>query len=241
MILQFFGIGVIYKKDWNKKKRGEYKKKMAVRLSILLIALTLLFPVLAGSTARAQNMESLNLIEEGKELLGKEQYEQALYKFNRAVSLDPQSPKGHFYRGAALYWLKRYPEADKSLDEALKIDNRHYLIWYYKAKVTNARGDAKQALGYFEKSIENNTQFKDAWFEKGLILYAMKQYRPCASCMGRVVNLDTSDGRAYCILGMCQFWIGDMALARSYIEKGLLLNPAYREKIPDRIKKGLGL
>jgi len=190
---------------------------------------------------KADDGNIIGFIEAGKELMGQQKYEEALQQFNKAVMTNSKSVQAHFYRGAALYWLKRYGEADKALDKALKLNNEHYLIWYYKGKVANGRNSYKEALGCFEKSIECNHRFKDAWFEKGLILYAMKQHRACIASMGRVINLDKADGRAYCLIGMSYFWLGEMEQANEYIRKGLSIEPTYKDRIPARIKRTLGI
>lgn len=215
-------------------------RKPAAIIIFFAVLVSILF-FFSAQKIEAQITEAVEYVEQGKQLMGTNQYEEALNMFNRAAALEPDSPVPHFYRGAALYWLERYNESASALDQALKLDANNYLIWYYRGKTANAQKDYKTALGCFEKSIENNYQFKEAWFDKGLILYAMEQYRSCISSMGRVVSLDSSDGRAYCVIGMSYFWLGDMAMARQYIDKGLSLNPSYREKIPERIRKGVDL
>jgi tetratricopeptide (TPR) repeat protein len=199
----------------------------------------LLFIMICSAGVFAQN--AIPHIDAGKELMGQHKYEEALVCFNRALSEDPKNVEAMFCKGTALYWLKRYPEADKVFDDTLKLNDRHFLVWYYRGKSANAQGFHKDALAYYERSIECNPQFKDSWFDKGLILYTMEEYHSAASCMGRVINLDNTDGRAYCVAGMCHYWMGNMDQAKEYITKGLSLNPAWKDNIPERIRKGVGL
>jgi len=206
-------------------------------LSILII---ILFIVFLPVSSFSQESDASADIEAGIELMGHHKYEEALVHFNSALRANPKNPRAHFFRGTALYWLKRYKEAESALDEARKYNEENYLIWYYKGKVSNAQKRYKSALFFFEKSIEYNPVYKESWFEKGLILYGMKQYRACIGSMGKVINLDNMDARAYCITGMAYFWLGDMQKSRSYISKGLSIDPSYKDKIPDRIKKAVG-
>ncbi|MCD4783549.1 MAG: tetratricopeptide repeat protein [Candidatus Eremiobacteraeota bacterium] len=211
----------------------------------LILPLLLLFFTLSSIflpiSLYAQESEGFGDIEAGINLMGQHEYEKALEHFNKAVRANPKNPRAHFFQATALYWLKRYQEADTALDKARRYNDQNYLIWYYKGKVANAQKRYKTALAYFEKSIEYNPVYKESWFEKGLILFGMKQYRACIGTMGRVIGLDNTDGRAYCIMGMAYFWLGDMQKSKSYISKGLSLNPSYKDKIPDRIKKAVGL
>ena len=215
---------------------------MKINNKIIFISFCVLFLMAAiHSPSYSQSMDFANHILAGKELMGQHKYEEALASFKKAIALNPKSAEGYFYKANALYWMKSYKEADSAIQEALKRNDQYYMIWYYKGKITNARGNYKEALAYFEKTLEKNHLFKDAWFEKGLILYGMKQYRACIGSMGKVINLDSSEGRAYCISGMSYYWLGNMEQARNYITKGLSISPSYKEKIPDRIRKGVGL
>ncbi|MCE1247902.1 MAG: tetratricopeptide repeat protein [Firmicutes bacterium] len=205
------------------------------------ILLLIVFACFITSCAVFAQSQGASYIETGKEMLGQHKFEEALAQFNKAVAENPQNVEAIFLKGTALYWLKRYPEADKAFDDASKLNNQHYLIWYFKGKSANAQGNSKDALAYYEKSIECNGLFKDAWFDKGLILYSKEEYHSAASCMGRVIHLDNTDGRAYCIAGMCHYWLGDMEQARDYITKGLSLNPGWKDNIPEKIRKAVGL
>ena len=195
----------------------------------------------ASLPAFAQTEDFAGCIASGKEMMGQHKYEEALSFFKKAVALDPKSAEGYYFEATALYWLERYKEADRSIEEAIKRNNQHYLIWYYRGKISLAMEAPKDALGYFEKSIECNHLYKDSWFEKGMVLYGMKQYGGCIGSMGKVINLDSTDGRAWCIAGMAYFWLGNMDQSKYYITKGLSVTPSYREKIPERILKGVGL
>ncbi|XP_070697402.1 tetratricopeptide repeat protein 31 isoform X2 [Pempheris klunzingeri] len=51
-----------------------------------------------------------------------EQYPQALADAERSIQLAPDWPKGHFRRGSALMGMKRYGEAEKAMEQVLKLD-----------------------------------------------------------------------------------------------------------------------
>lgn len=51
-----------------------------------------------------------------------EQYPQALEDADRSIQLAPDWPKGHFRRGSALMGMKRYSEAEKAMEQVLKLD-----------------------------------------------------------------------------------------------------------------------
>ncbi|XP_056902954.1 stress-induced-phosphoprotein 1 isoform X1 [Takifugu flavidus] len=51
-----------------------------------------------------------------------EQYPEALTDAERAIQLDPDWPKGHFRQGRALMGLRRYSEAERAMEQVLKLD-----------------------------------------------------------------------------------------------------------------------
>uniref|UniRef100_A0A8C7KD89 Zgc:123010 n=1 Tax=Oncorhynchus kisutch TaxID=8019 RepID=A0A8C7KD89_ONCKI len=51
-----------------------------------------------------------------------EQYPQALSDAERSIQLAPDWPKGHFRKGSALIGMKRYSEAEKAMEQVLKLD-----------------------------------------------------------------------------------------------------------------------
>lgn len=51
-----------------------------------------------------------------------EQYPQALTDAERSIQLAPDWPKGHFRKGSALMGMKRYGEAEKAMEQVLKLD-----------------------------------------------------------------------------------------------------------------------
>ncbi|XP_020506653.1 stress-induced-phosphoprotein 1 isoform X1 [Labrus bergylta] len=51
-----------------------------------------------------------------------EQYPQALADAERSLQLAPDWPKGYFRKGSALMGMKRYSEAEKAMEQVLKLD-----------------------------------------------------------------------------------------------------------------------
>uniref|UniRef100_A0A665UF21 Uncharacterized protein n=1 Tax=Echeneis naucrates TaxID=173247 RepID=A0A665UF21_ECHNA len=51
-----------------------------------------------------------------------DQYSSALTDAQRSIDLAPDWPKGYFRKGCALMGLKRYSEAEKEMEQVLKLD-----------------------------------------------------------------------------------------------------------------------
>jgi tetratricopeptide (TPR) repeat protein len=96
-----------------------------------------------------------------------EDYEGAIKYFDRALSLDPSCCQCLDQKGWAQFSLEKYESAFASVDEALKIcpENAHAWnnkgIYYYLQNE-----DYQKALECFDKAIESDPNFGDAWYDK---------------------------------------------------------------------------
>ncbi len=64
----------------------------------------------------------------GLDSLNKASYQAALKQIDTSISMNAKSAQAHFGRGRALLGLKRKDDAVKSLQSALKLDPKNYLI-----------------------------------------------------------------------------------------------------------------
>ncbi len=85
----------------------------------------------------------------GYALLDKGQPAAADAAFARASMLAPQRPEGHLGRGLALIELDRLEEASRALGDAVRRDQRLAEGWYQLGVISERKGDAQQALGYY--------------------------------------------------------------------------------------------
>lgn len=96
-----------------------------------------------------------------------EDYEAAIEHFDRALAIDPSCCQCLDQKGWALFSLEEYEAAFDAVDEALKIcpDNAHAWnnkgIYYYLQNK-----DYHKALECFDRAIESDPNFGDAWYDK---------------------------------------------------------------------------
>jgi Ca-activated chloride channel family protein len=95
-------------------------------------------------------------VEEGNRLLNAGKAEDALKAYDRAVTALPEDPVAHFDRGAALYQLGKYPEAQKEFlhaaegrDPQVKADAYYNMgnAWFQQQRYKEALEAYKHTLG----------------------------------------------------------------------------------------------
>lgn len=212
---------------------GLFKILKSIVLIILIVVSANCFSVFAEDSSK--------LIEEGKKLLRQQNYEEALKFFEQAVLQSPNNVEAHYYRGVTLYELKKYSQANETFNFALNLDKDNYLLWFYKGKTLNAMHSFKEALGCFEKSIEIKPDFEEAWILKGMVLYASENYRQCIASMLKVTSMNANNAQAWVFIGMSNYMLGDYEKAKTYILKGIYIDPLTKSNVPVKIRKDLDI
>ncbi|RUM89909.1 MAG: hypothetical protein DSZ24_00010 [Thermodesulfatator sp.] len=103
-------------------------------------------------------MSPEELFEEGAFLLFKQQFEEAIQYFSRALEADPQMTKAYQARAAAYLKLERLDEAEADLQQALQFEPKNprlYFrlgqVFYRKSQLTKKEEERKALL---EKALE---------------------------------------------------------------------------------------
>ncbi|XP_052006369.1 tetratricopeptide repeat protein 31-like [Xyrauchen texanus] len=85
-----------------------------------------------------------------------EQYPLALADAEKSIQMAPDWPKGYYRRGSALMGLKRYSEAEKAMEQVLKLDRDceeavNDLLYCKAQQLTDLRYDEEQSIQLLEK------------------------------------------------------------------------------------------
>jgi tetratricopeptide (TPR) repeat protein len=68
---------------------------------------------------------------------------------------------------------ERLDELEAKLNEALKLDPSNHTIYQALANIYDRKGDKEKALGYYDKAIEMQPDFYEAYFNKGIVYFNM--------------------------------------------------------------------
>jgi Ca-activated chloride channel family protein len=121
--------------------------------AVAAMILFLVFPFVTGFDLFMRRDPN---VEEGNKLLNAGKAEDALKAYDRAVTAMPEDPVAHFDRGAALYQLGKFPEAQKEFlhaaeghDPQVKADAYYNMgnAWFQQQKFKEALEAYKHTLG----------------------------------------------------------------------------------------------
>ena len=125
-----------------------------------------------------------------------DEYEEALECFDRSIEKNPHNAYVWVNRGFALDELKRYNEAVRSFDQAIRLYKNSRAIclhgtddnivladmWYKKGLSLVNMDEYEKAVECFDKAIEMDDDFADAWHNKGLSFGNMEKYEKAVEC-----------------------------------------------------------
>ena len=157
----------------------------------------LIAKALKQAQADIQYAEAVKHFDEGD-------FEGCLEQFFLAIHsrYDIEKPVARRYIRKKLGIINKLKEENRALKDkmhALRESQKKYAEEYYlmgNECITQAH-DARAALANYNKAIELNPQYTDAWVRKGITLYNNKEHQEAEACLNEAVRLSPSLFKAY--------------------------------------------
>ena len=132
----------------------------------------------------------------GIELFAIQDYSGALYTYEKAISLNPDSAIYWRNKGTTLNSLERYSEALIAADKAISLDPQFALAWSDKGIALGNLGRYSEALIADEKAISLDPGSKYSWNAKGWHLEKLNRYQEALTAYETAIALDPAYQRA---------------------------------------------
>lgn len=84
---------------------------------------------------------------------------------------------------------KEYSRSINYLTKCLQVNPRHFEAHYNLANVYSEIGNFELARMHYEVSIEIEPEFSNTYYNLGLVLISLKQYRPAIDIINKYINL----------------------------------------------------
>lgn len=154
--------------------------------------------------------DSNYLIELGKLMLEKLNYDEALDLFEKAINLNltGNNARPWLGKGIAFYELGLYDLALESINKSIESDDKNALCWKMSGIIYNKLGKHQEAVNSFTQAIELEENDVQSWFGKGEAFFSLGQYNEALKSYNKITEIDATDGKGWYEKG------------RSYIELG---------------------
>jgi TolB-like protein/Flp pilus assembly protein TadD len=163
-------LGLFYNEIDNDKKRAEEEFRIAAR-------------------KLPNSVVVLRALAEFEKSRG--QWKEALQHSHRAAELDPQNPDAALGLAEVYGALRRYPEADKVLDNAIAFlpHESTAFLWSEKAEQAAARGDTKAAMAAFDAHPFRNAGVAGVNRRRANILVLERRYGEAAALLSSLEEI----------------------------------------------------
>ena len=150
----------------------------------------------------------------------------------RALELAPDLAEAHVARACALALSRRYDEAAREFEEAIRINPNLFDAYYYFARTSFASGDVERSADLFRKAADaRRYDFQSPMLlAQSLRMLGRTEEARTASREGiqraeRILMLNPRDGRALSLGSGALFEEGQEARALEWSRRALELNP----------------
>lgn len=148
--------------------------------------------------------------------------------------------EGLCYNLAFKYAQRKSPKALTLCDSLLRYDTaeRKGEPYYFKGVYYANMNNIPQALSYFDKAIEYDYTFLDAYMEKGQIFYDKKKFDEAAKIFQLALRVSATYADAYYWLGKCQEELGQKEEAKLNYQRAYGLDRSLTEakEAADKLK-----
>jgi tetratricopeptide (TPR) repeat protein len=135
-------------------------------------------------------------------------YSGAARDYSKALA-NPEKNFGLYFKRAKAYLKqKEYDKGIQDLDSAIALNSSYDSLYFYRAEVNHfIRHHFDKAIPDYNKIIELNKNFTDAWLGKALCLQSMGEYQQSIADFDKLILLNENQGdvfyyRAFSKLGL---------------------------------------
>ena len=182
---------------------------------------------LKQAQADIQYIEAIRQFDEGN-------FEECLEQFFLAIHsrYDIEKPVARRFIRKKLSVINRLKEENQKLKDQMRVQRKHlekYAQEYYQMGndcITQAH-DARAAIANYNKAIELNPQYTDAWVRKGVTLYNNKEYYEAEMCLSEAVRLSPTLFKAVYNRGKNRLALNNLEGALADFDKATTLKPEH--------------
>ena len=155
-------------------------------------------------------------------------------KEEAAAILEKLYNAGNKYIGSDLAFLFAETKNQKVLiiaDDMIRSDTaeEHAEPYYFKGVYYYNIGDKSKAIDLFNRAIQNDKYFSDAWIEKGKTQFELKQLDKAKATFEKMIEISPDNADAFYWLGKCEEQAGNKQEAKINYQKAYALDKSLVE------------
>jgi tetratricopeptide (TPR) repeat protein len=167
----------------------------------------------------AQHIDAIRENNFGMALMDRQQFAEALGKFQTACIMNPQSDTGCLNMGIAFLNMRQFDDARRVLAKSAERDPQNPSAWFSLGLLEIATGQSQNAASDFEKVAAIDPNDADTQYFIGYLASQRQQYDVAASAFQRAIAVDPFHPSAEEGLADAEQHLGDTDGAKTHHER----------------------
>jgi serine/threonine protein kinase/Tfp pilus assembly protein PilF len=150
----------------------------------------------------------------------------------KALELEPDLAEAHVARGLAVSLSKRYDEAEREFEAAMRLDPKLYEAAYFFARARLSQGQPLEAAKLFERAAalrpedyQAPTLLGQAYHAAGRDVDSKNSYRRAVQLVNERLELNPDDARALIMGALSMAVLGDPTHALDFVDRAVAVDP----------------
>jgi tetratricopeptide (TPR) repeat protein len=204
-------------------------KRTAIKIAALAL---LLAPVTA--TAQIENPDAAKKFNEGKNLYGQGQYQEALELLEESAELEPNNYSAHYMMGLCLRKLRQHDEAITQLGLAATYNPNYFSAYYVQGLIYQSdKGDPGRAVEMYNRAGEVSEQvgqpYWQAFFNLGVLEFGRQNWDTALNAFAKTVQYNPANERAFASMGRIYMERGEYETALMNFTQASAKKPTWYE------------
>jgi serine/threonine protein kinase/Flp pilus assembly protein TadD len=161
----------------------------------------------------------------------REDLERAEAASQKALSLDPDLAEAHAARGLAVSLSKRYDEAEREFEMAIRLNPNLFEPYYFNARARFQNGEFERAVRLFERAAAIRDDYQAHFFAAqshtalGRNTAAAAGYQRALDAARKHLELNPDDARAVTIGAVSLCRLGDKQVGLEWAQRAVTIDP----------------
>lgn len=177
------------------------------------------------------NHKASLFLELGVLFAAEQNYQAALYSFDKAVEIKPGKHEAWYNRGIALRQLGRLDEAVASYDKAVQIKPDKHEAWYNRGIALRQLRRLDEAVASYNKAVEIKPDYHEAWYNLGNALGQLGRLDEAIASYDKAIELNPEYANAWYNRACAYGSLNNMDLALRDLQQAINLDAEYSKMI----------
>ena len=176
---------------------------------------------IVGIHSKSHAQMSKKLLKEAQKDFNNKAYQEAILKLNDAITLEPQNDEALVLRARSFKAKQAYNESIGDYKTAVGLKPKNVNVMYELAEMQFLTNQFADANITFERVIQANNKFSDAYSKKAFCLYKLHNFNDMLSVSSQGLRVNKNDEWSAFYMAVAYDSLGNKTLAEQHYQKAI--------------------